>query len=53
MWRQDLAEELNCLAACCFRIKVQKTFWNVLEGEATIQYARKEVEDVKEGIFRV
>ena len=53
MWWQDLAEELNCLTACCFRIEVQKTFWNVLESEATIQYAWKEVEDVEEGVFRV
>ena len=46
-------EELNCLTACCFRIEVQKTFQNVIEGEATIQYARKKVEDVEEGVFRV
>jgi hypothetical protein len=53
IWRQDFAEELNSLTACCFGIKVQKTLFNVIEGDAAIQYARKEVEDVEERVFRV
>jgi len=41
MWWQDLAEKLNRLAACSFRIKVKKAFWNVFESETAIQYAGK------------